>query len=126
MGKLALKSPSRHNCFTRVLSVGFIFLPPYEVALDVIPFSTLVQEVSSFVKRMMLTLRPFSEEHLVGTNSSIGPSLMKRILNGGAHQTTITMGGPGIGDIGMKNRMILHLSLRVQNQIWFQTGWPSD
>jgi hypothetical protein len=75
----------------------------------------------------MLTLRPFSEEHLVGTNSSIGPSLMKRILNGRAHQTTITVGGPGIGDIGMmKKRMILHLSLRVQNQIWFQTGWPSD
>jgi len=39
------------------LSAGFIFLPPYEVALDLIP--TLVQEVSSFVKRMMSMLRAF-------------------------------------------------------------------
>lgn len=102
-------------------------MPPYEVALDVIPFSTLVQEDSSFVKRMMSMLRPFSEKHLVGINSSIGPSLMKRILNGGgAHQATITMGSPGIGDIRMKKRMILHLSLSFLSQIWFQTGWSLD
>lgn len=92
----------------------------------IITFSIMVQEFTSSVKKMMLMLRPFSDLHLVGTDSSIGLSLMKRILNGGAHQTIITLGGPGIGDIGMKKHMILHLSLRVPRQIWLQTGWPLD
>ena len=80
------------------------------------------------MKKMMLMLRTFSEMHLVGTVFSIGPLLMKRILNGGAHQTITTMGGPGngIGGIGLKKHMILHLSTRVWSRIWLQIGWPLD
>lgn len=73
-------------------------------------------------------LRTFSEMHLVGTVFSIGPLLMKKILNGGAHQTITTMGSPGngIGDIGLKKHMILHLIMRVWSRIWLQIGWPLD
>lgn len=101
------------------------FSLPFEFA-RFIPFSLIVQEVTSFAKKMimMLTLRTFSDLHLVETDSSIGLSLMKRILNGGAHQIIIAIGGLGIGDIRMKKHTSLHLSLRVRIQIWLQTDWP--
>ena len=82
------------------------------------------QEVSRFVKMMMKMSRTFSNLHLVGIDSFIGHLLMRRILNGGAHQ--ITMGGLGIGDIGLKKSMNLIMNMRVQNQIRHQIDWPLD
>lgn len=73
---------------------------------------------------MTLIWRPSSVLHLVGIDSIIGHLLMERILNGGAHQTT--MGGLGIGDVGSTKNMNLHLSMRVQNyQKQHQIDWPS-
>lgn len=91
---------------------------PKESGLAIAKAGIGAEEVFVFVKRMMvMMLRPFSEEHLGGTNFSTGPSLMKGIPNGGVHQAIIAMGGPGIGDVGMKKHLILHLSLRVWSQI---------
>lgn len=66
---------------------------------------------------MILMWRQFSDLHLVEIDSLIGHSLMKRILNGGAHQ--VTPGTIGIGDIGLKKNMNMNMSMsvRVQNQI---------
>ncbi|KAF5938268.1 hypothetical protein HYC85_025774 [Camellia sinensis] len=69
--------------------------------------------------KMILTLRPFFDLHLVETDTSIGPLLMKTFLDGGVHQVTlITIGPLGTGDIGMKRIMTPQQSQTVQSQIW--------
>lgn len=76
------------------------------------------EEVSDFVTMtvMMMTVitwMPFFDPFLVRTNPFIGRSLMERIFNGVAHQDTL--GGLGIGDIGLKKSM--NLRVKVYSQI---------
>lgn len=67
------------------------------------------QEIYFFVK-MILRSKPFSVLPLVGIDSSIGPSSMRKILSGGGLNAFLILGDHGIGDIEAKMIMILHLS----------------
>ena len=85
-------------------------------------------DLLSFVKTMMMTLRTYLGRHLVEAGSFIGPSLMRRIVNGGAHpDTQITMRNLGTGDIDLMRILTPQQNLvllRVQNKIRLQTGRP--
>lgn len=84
----------------------------------------MVQGVSSSVK-MILKLRQFCDLHLGGAEPSTGPLLMKKILNGGAHQATEIITGPrGIGEIGWMRNMAIPQILTVQSRIWLPIEWP--
>ena len=86
--------------------------------------SFMVQGVSSSVK-MILKLRQFCDLHLGGAEPSTGPLLMKKILNGGAHQATEIITGPrGIGEIGWMRNMAIPQILTVQSRIWLPIEWP--
>lgn len=71
---------------------------------------------------MILVRRIFSDPYLVGTDSIIGRLLMERIPNGATHLGTL--GGLGIGDIGLKKSM--NMRVNAHSQIWPQIGWPLD
>ena len=90
-------------------------------------FLTLDQDLLSFVTTMMMTSRTYLGLHLVEADSFIGPSLMRRILNGGAHpDTQITMRNLGTGDIDLMRILTQQnlVVLRVQTKIRLQTGRP--
>lgn len=93
------------------------FQPHLKFNLILMLFS-YCQEVSDFVTMtvtmmMVITWMPFFDPCLVQTDPFIGPSLMERIFNGVAHQDTL--GGLGIGDIGLKKSM--NLRVKVYSQI---------
>lgn len=79
---------------------------------------------------MILILRLSSDLHLVEIGLTIGLSLMKRILNGGAQQVTqVTMVDLGTGDIGSISMMImltLQMNMRIMSQIWCRIGLLLD
>ena len=62
---------------------------------------------------MILMLKPFSVLPLVGIDSSIGPSSMRKILSGGGLNAFLILRNHGTGDIETKMIMTLHLSLIV-------------
>lgn len=70
------------------------------------------EEILLFVK-MILMLKPFSVLPLVGIDSSIGPSSMRKILSGGGLNAFLILRNHGAGDIETKMIMTLHLSLIV-------------
>lgn len=80
-------------------------------------------EVLSLLK-MILTLRLFSDLHLVETGLTIGRLLMKKTLNGGAQQITlVTMEDLGTGVIGsMKIMMTPRTNMRTLMLIWHRIG----
>lgn len=73
---------------------------------------------------MILTLRLFSDLHLVETGLTIGRLLMKKTLNGGAQQITqVTMEDLGTGVIGsMKIMTTPRTNMRTLMLIWRRIG----
>jgi len=74
------------------------------------------QEILCFVK-MILMWKPFSVLLLVGIDSSIGHSSMRKILSGVDLNDFLILVDHGIGGIEAKMIMTLHLSVIVLVQI---------
>lgn len=82
-------------------------------------------EVLSTSATMIAMLRPFSDLHLVETDTSIGPLLKKIfLLDGRARQDIKINTGPlGVGGKWKKRIMTRQQNLTVQSQIWYHIDW---